>query len=128
MEGASADNSTSDGDETPPTVKIAGLSTCVLSHGCYFYVESNEDGATVGEGRVLVSGSPGQLFRFRRVRRTVAAREEYELHFTLRRGARRAVARALRRGRRVTANVKVTVTDTAGNRSVRRRTLPIVLR
>jgi hypothetical protein len=114
-------------DRTPPRVNLTGLNTCILSHTCFAYVESSESGRLLGEGRVLISGAPRRVFRFRTIRRAVRAQEEYELSFALRRPARRAVARALRRGRRVTAREKVTVTDAAGNRTVRRRTVPIVL-
>ena len=113
-------------DETRPTVLMEGLRTCILSHNCFVFVESNEDATLVGTGRAVVSGA-GRAFRFKRIERTVKALEEYELTFALRRSARRAVRRALRRGRRVTARERVVVTDAAGNRRVRRRSVPIVL-
>jgi hypothetical protein len=114
------------GDQTPPTVLIEGLRTCILSHTCFLYVESSEDASLVGTGRVIVAGS-GRTFRFKRIERRVRAREEYELSFTLRRSARRAIRRALESGRRVTARERVVVTDADGNRRVRRRSVPVVL-
>jgi len=88
-----------------------------------------QDCNAVGTGRVLIAGRPvrgAAFFRFRRTRRTVAAAEEEELSFRVSSNARRAIRRAVRRGRRVRAKVRVTVTDAAGNRTVRRRTLKII--
>jgi hypothetical protein len=113
------------GDTTPPRVFIEGLRTCILSHTCFLFVESNEDAELMGTGRAVIRG--GRSYRFRRIERRVRAKEEYELSFALRRPARRAVRRALVQGRRVTARERVVVTDSAGNRRVRRRSVPIVL-
>ena len=76
---------------------------------------------------MVVSGS-ARVFRFKPINRTVKELIEIELAFELRRRARRAVARSLRRGRRATAKEKVVVTDAAGNRRVRRRSVPVVLK
>ena len=114
-------------DETPPTVRTEALRTCILSHNCFLFVQSNEDATLSAGGRVVVSGS-GRAFRFRPIRRPVRELIEIELAFKLRPRARRAVARALRRGRRATAREKVVVTDAAGNRRVRRNSVRVVLK
>ena len=82
----------------------------------------------VGRGRVFVAGRAvgAASYRFARVRRTIAAGEEEELGFRVGFDTRRKIRRALRNGRRVRARVKVTVTNAAGNRTVRRRSLRVV--
>ena len=116
-----------EGDETPPTVRTEGLRTCILSHNCFLYVQSNEDASLTAGGRVVISGT-GRAFRFKPIRRTLRELIEIELTFALRPRARRTVRRALQRGRRATAREKVVVTDEAGNRRVRRRSVPVVLK
>jgi hypothetical protein len=113
-------------DTTPPRVLIEGLRTCILSHTCFLFVESNEDADLVGTGRAVIAAS-GRSFPFKRIERRVREKEEYELSFALRRRARRALRRALVRDRRVIARERVEVTDEAGNTRVRRRSVPIVL-
>jgi hypothetical protein len=113
-------------DTTRPRVYIEGLRTCILSHTCFLFVESNEDAELVGTGRAVIARS-GRSFRFKRIERRVKAKEEYELSFALRRRARRVLRRALLRDRRVIARERVEVTDESGNTRVRRRSVPIVL-
>ena len=90
-------------------------------------INLEQDCTAVGRGRVVISGRAvgAASYGFRRVRRTIAAGEEEELGFRVGSSARRKIRRALRNGRRVRARVKVTVTDTAGNRTVRRRSLRV---
>lgn len=123
---ALAGTAASQDDTTPPRLYIEGLRTCILSHTCFLFVESNEDAELVGTGRAVIARS-GRSFRFKRIERRVKAKEEYELSFALRRRARRVLRRALLRGRRVIARERVEVTDESGNTRVRRRSVPIVL-
>ena len=124
--GALAAPALGQADRTPPRVLTEALRTCILTHTCFRYVESNEDADLVATGRAILLGS-GRSFPFKPIHRRVRAQEEYELSFALRRRAIRILRRALRDGRRVRAKEKVVVTDAAGNSRVLRGSVPIIL-
>jgi hypothetical protein len=78
--------------------------------------------------RLTVSASvnvpvTARTLRFKTVRRTVAAGVRTRVRLRLTRARLRAVKQALRRGRRLTARVKITARDAAGNTSTARRSL-----
>ena len=114
-----------------PIAALGGSRTCDWSDGrCFVLVDCmnlEQDCTAVGQGRVVVAGRVvgAASYRFRRMQHTVMAGEEEELDFRVGFTSRRKIRRALRNGRRVRARVKVTVTDAAGNRTVRRRSLRI---
>ena len=124
--GALAAPALAQADRTPPKVLTEALRTCILTHTCYRYLESNEDAQVVATGRAVLLRS-GRSFPFKPIRRRVRAKEEYELSFALRPRAIRILRRALRNGRRVRARETVVVTDAAGNTRVIRRSVRVVL-
>jgi hypothetical protein len=74
----------------------------------------NEAGTIVVRATVQVSNA-SRLYRFKAVRRSVAAHKTTRLRLKLSRKALRAVRRALRRHKRLRARITVTARDRAGN-------------
>ena len=107
-------------------VRDEALRTCILTHTCFRYVESNEDADLVGTGRAVVVGSR-RSFPFVRIERRVRAKEEYELSFRLRPRAIRSLRRERMRGRTLRAKQRIVVTDRTGNSRILRRSVPIIL-
>jgi hypothetical protein len=85
----------------------------------------NEAAAVAVRGTVNVPGR-ARVFRFRRVRRNVAAGVRTSIRLRLPKAGLRAAKRYLRRrGRRLTARVRIDARDHANNLSTRRRSFRV---
>jgi hypothetical protein len=61
-----------------------------------------------------------ETYKFKPIRRTVAANERTKFRLKLPRKALKKVAKALRRGKKLVARLKLTAIDTSGNKTVKR--------
>jgi glucose/sorbosone dehydrogenase len=109
-------------DRVPPLLRLRFPSRqrIVRQRGVVGYVRSNESGLLRAGARISLPGASRTL-RLRGIRRSVAAGKRYRLKLRLSRKARRAVARALRRGRRVKVRVDLQNRDAAGNLTTARK-------
>jgi hypothetical protein len=108
----------SGGDGTSPTQGLSFRRTQDIDR-LAVAVRLNEAAALTVGGSVNVPGR-SRVFRFRTVRRNVAAGVRTVVRLRLRRAGLRAAKRYMRRsGRRLTARVRITARDAAGNRSTR---------
>ena len=103
-------------DLTPPLLKLAGRRRQDVDR-LRVRTRIDEPGSVRVSGSAKVRGRRTG-FRLRAVRRSLAADGAKTFRLRMRRGALRRVKRALRRGRRVVARVKVVATDDDGNRTV----------
>jgi hypothetical protein len=112
-------------DRTAPRVMLAGATTQRPGATIAVSVTSNELGTAGARGTVSVRRPGRKAARY--ALRPAAARLTplVRARLTLRvpRTARKSIRRALRDGRRVSAAVKVSVRDGAGNRTSRSRTI-----
>jgi plastocyanin len=113
-------------DTLSPGVELGGAKTqrVVRQGGVVVKVETTE-AATVTAGGTVNVPPPARLYRFRRTTRPTAAAGEMTLRLRLSRKALRAVRKGLTYRRRLTALVRVTATDAAGNRTVRSRRIAL---
>ena len=90
------------------------------------YVTStmNEAGTLTATGSVSVPGA-SKVYRFKRVTRQVRANVATKLRLKLPKKSLRAVKRALLKGKRLKAKVKITAKDRAGNTRVQRETIQL---
>ena len=123
---------TSVNDGGAPVIGLSGPRRCELlaERFCFIDVDSNEDSTATATGTLIVprvgTAQASLRFRFRRVSKTVAAEEQEELRLRVSGRARRAVRRALNRGRRARARIRVSVRDAEGNATTRIRRIRIV--
>lgn len=85
----------------------------------------NEPGTLTVRGSVSVPAGASKAYRFKSVRRTVAANVTVRIPLKLRKTARRAARRALRAGRTPKATVDVVARDRSGNASAARTTITL---
>jgi hypothetical protein len=78
-------------------------------------------------GSVRVSGRRGSL-KLRATKRKAAGKRRVSVNASLSKTSSRTVRSALKRGRRVTVRLRVSVADAAGNRSARTRTVRLLLK
>lgn len=111
-------------DSVPPRVRLAFArrQRVVRQRGVIFRFRSNEGGRLSASASVSVPGA-ARVVRFRGTRRRVAAGKRYRVKLVLTRRARRAVARALRRGRHPRVRLLIRGTDLAGNVTTLRPTV-----
>jgi hypothetical protein len=110
-------------DEQPPDTKAAKVT---ISSGKRQDVDKlaitillDEDAIVQASGGVNVPFA-GKVYSFKKVRKKVAANKRVKLKLKLASKNLKKVKRALRRGEKRTAKVKVAATDTDGNNSVKR--------
>jgi lysophospholipase L1-like esterase len=111
-------------DTTPPTLNLSGASQNILRRrGVRVVASSPVEASTVtAKGTVSVRGG-SQLFTLRSVTRQIAQGAKTTLKLKLKRRAFRAIASALRAGKRARAKITVTAKDAAGNVTTKRRTI-----
>jgi hypothetical protein len=83
---------------------------------------TDESGTVTAKATVSMGGS-SRVVRFVPVTRAIVADRRKKLRLKLKKGARRQVKRALRRGQRLKARFTVTVRDEAGNTSSKKGTI-----
>ncbi|HEY1276470.1 MAG TPA: PQQ-dependent sugar dehydrogenase [Thermoleophilaceae bacterium] len=103
-------------DVTPPLLRtrVAKRQRVLKLHGVLAHARCDERCALAMSGRVRVGR---HAYKLRRATKTAAAGTRRTIKARLTRRASRAVRRALRRHRKVTAVVGLRATDAAGNRS-----------
>jgi plastocyanin len=113
---------TSEPDVLSPGVELGGRRTQrVLDQGAVVVkVETTEAATLTATGRVNVP-PPARLYRLRKATRTTTGPARVTLRLRLSPKVRRAVRVGLTYRRRLTASVRVTATDAAGNRTVKSR-------
>jgi hypothetical protein len=111
-------------DTTRPSLLTGGPSRQHIDT-LYVRASMNEAGRLTARGNVRVSSSP-RVYRVRSVTRAAAAGTPIKLRLRLATKARRAVKRALTRGRTVRARVTLLATDSAGNVSTTRRSIRLL--
>jgi hypothetical protein len=104
-----------DNDKDPPYVLLS------FSHRqdvdkLFIKARTDEPGTVTAQATVSVAGS-AKVLRFVPVTRPIVADKRKRLRLKLKRRALRQVKRALARGKRISARIKVTVQDEAGNRA-----------
>jgi glucose/arabinose dehydrogenase len=124
VSGTSASGTSASGtsDLTPPSVRL-GLrrrQPVVRQRGIRGALRSNEDGRFRASGFVNLGDGAAVVFRARSVRRQVRAGRRQAFRLALSRRALRRVNAGLRHRRPVTAVVRMTVRDAAGNARVLR--------
>lgn len=128
--GAPAPGGGSDGGPQPatkdtlaPGLKLGGAPAqrVLKQGGVVVVVECDEICSATATGTVPVSGQ-SKTFRLTKVTKTLAPRAKTKLKLKFGKKGRKALARALKRGKRLTANVSVTASDASGNsRSAKRK-------
>jgi hypothetical protein len=83
-------------------------------------VRSSEDATATVRASVSVPAGAARTLRFKTVTKALRAGARKKIALRLNRSSKRAVKRALARGRRLRANIKITVRDKAGNTTVKR--------
>jgi plastocyanin len=113
-------------DVLSPGVQLGGARVQrVLKQGAVVVrVETTEAASLAATGTVNVP-PPARLYRLRRTARTTSGAGTVTLRLRLSRKTRRAVRAGLTHRRRLFASVRVTATDAAGNRTVKRRRIAL---
>jgi hypothetical protein len=83
---------------------------------------TDESGTVTAKATVSMGGS-SKVLRFVAVTRPIVADKRKKLPLKLKKGARRQVKRAVKRGKRLRAKVTVTVRDEAGNTASKKATI-----
>src|SRR4051812_19904175 len=83
-------------------------------------VRSNEAAKVTVQASVSVPAGAARTLRFKTVKKSLRAGIRKKLRLRLKRSRERAVKRALAKGRRMRAKIKITVKDKAGNTTVKR--------
>jgi hypothetical protein len=81
----------------------------------------NEAGTLTAAATVSVPGGSAKVFRFKRASKTVAPNVPVKLRLKLTKKALRAVKRALRHRKKLSARVTLTAKDTTGHQTVRKQ-------
>jgi hypothetical protein len=84
------------------------------------FVRSDETARLTVSASVSVPAGASRTLRFKAVKKTLKAGKRTKIRLRLSAKRKRAVKRALHRGRQLKANVKLTATDAAGKRQVKR--------
>jgi hypothetical protein len=115
-------------DDSPPDVKAAKVT---ISSGkkqdvdkLAITIKLDEDATIEATATVNVPGA-SKVYSFKRVRKQVTAGKSVKLKLKLATKNLRKVKRALRKGKKLTAKVKVVATDTDGNNSVKRTSIKL---
>ncbi|MEA2478860.1 MAG: hypothetical protein QOJ07_782 [Thermoleophilaceae bacterium] len=108
------------GDTTAPTVGLRATSVqrVLKQKAIVVRATSSEDGNLVVSGQVALPKGAARVLRAKSVRRTAGAGRTVTVKLKLTRRQLATLRAALRRRSRLSASVKVTGTDGAGNRSV----------
>ena len=109
-------------DTRRPALRLGGSTRqrALRSRSILLLFRPNESVKARFTARVSVSGS-SRAFRLRAIRRSVPGGRRARVRFALSRRQLRVIRRALARRRRVTATLRVSAVDGAGNRSIARR-------
>jgi plastocyanin len=110
-------------DRVPPAVKLSGRTKqrVLRRRAVLVGVEVNEASTVAATGTVSVPGA-GKVFRLKKASKQLAAGAKATLKLKLPKQASRSLRRALARRTRLTARLRVTAKDAAGNtRSAKRR-------
>jgi hypothetical protein len=116
-------------DTVDPKAQLSGKTKQKLGNAVYVVVACpSEDCTATASGslsapRVAAAG----LFKLSKSSLPITEGSKAKLRLKLSKKARRAARRALQKGKRVTAKIKVTVRDAAGNAITRRRTIRLKL-
>ena len=89
----------------------------------YVRASMNEAGSLIATGTVSVPRGAAKVYRFKRASRTVAADQTIKLRLKLPKKALRAVRRALRHRRKLSAKVTLTARDLTGHETARKQTI-----
>jgi hypothetical protein len=108
-------------DTTKPSAILGGPFAQRVTK-LYVRAQMTEAGTLAARGTVSVPRA-SKLYRFRPVTKPATANVPAKLRLKLSSGSRRAVKRALNRGRKLRARVTVTATDKAGNATVTKRVI-----
>jgi lysophospholipase L1-like esterase len=114
-------------DTTAPALRLSGATVQkVLRQRGVFVVAAcpAEACTTTAKGKVSIRRS-AKVFRLTPVTKQIAKRGKATLKLKLKRRALRAIGRALKKGKSVSAKVTVTAKDAAGNVITKRRTIKL---
>jgi hypothetical protein len=115
-------------DTSPPGVALGGPKKQSIGDGAIEVdLQATEAGTATASATVSVAKRflAARSLKFRRVTKPVAPGTRSTLKLRLSKRSRKAVLRALKAGRRESAKIIVTVSDTAANRAVRRKTVAL---
>ena len=112
-------------DTTSPALRLSGATVqkVLRQRGVLVVAACPAEACTAtAKGKVSIRRS-AKVFRLTPVTKQVAKGGKATLKLKLKRGALRAIGRALKKGKRVSAKVAVTAKDAAGNVTTKRRTI-----
>src|SRR5829696_3106765 len=114
-------------DTAPPGLTLAGArrQRVLRQRGVIVFGTSSEAGKLAAAGRVSVP-KLAKVYRLKPVSRMVAAGQRTKLYLKLPKKALVALRRALADGKRSTAKLTITATDSAGNRQTATRRVTVV--
>jgi hypothetical protein len=85
-----------------------------------------DENATVEAGATVnVPGGASKVYSFKKVRKDIAAGKTVKIRLKMAKKNLKKVKRALRRGKKLTAKVKITATDVDGNNSTKRSSIKL---
>jgi hypothetical protein len=116
-------------DTLAPETKLSGKRTQELGKAVYVVVAcpTEDCAATASGGLSAPVVAAARLFKLRKASLPIAKGSTAKLRLKLSTKARRAAKRALLKRRKVTARIKVTVHDSTGNTTTRRRAIRLKL-
>jgi plastocyanin len=89
-------------------------------HKLFVRASMNEAGTLAATGTVSVPAGAAKVYRFKRASEAVSANQSVKLRLKLSKSGLKRVKRALRRKKRLRANITLTATDTTGKQTIRK--------
>jgi hypothetical protein len=114
-------------DTTPPRLTLGGRKTQAIlrKRRVVLDVRTSEDATLTAGGRISIPGGGARVVKLGRAVRAARGGTKVKLSLAISKRARKAIAAARARGKRVTCTVRVVATDAAGNATTATRRITL---